>query len=47
MKFIGFLLFVFIFLMAFWIIIFLAGSIPYFIFVWFKEGKLDEDQIPS
>ena len=47
MKFIGFLLFVFIFLMAFWCIIFLASVIPYFIFVWLKEGKLEEDQIPS
>tara|TARA_B100001741_G_scaffold46432_1_gene34329 strand:- start:14 stop:157 length:144 start_codon:yes stop_codon:yes gene_type:complete len=47
MKFIGFLIFVFVFLMAFWSIIFLASVIPYFIFVWIKEGKLDKDQIPS
>ena len=47
MKFLGFLLFVFVFLMAFWCIIFLASVIPYFIFVWAKEGKLEEEQIPS
>ncbi|MDG2264265.1 MAG: hypothetical protein P8L19_04345 [Flavobacteriales bacterium] len=47
MKFLGFLIFVFVFLMAFWGIIFLSSVIPYFIFVWFKEGKLEEDQIPS
>ena len=40
MKFLGFLLFVFIFLMAFWALLFLGSVIPYFIFVWFKEGKL-------
>ena len=45
MKFIGFLTFVFVFLMAFWFIIFLASVIPYFIYVWFREGKLDNDQI--
>ena len=27
-------------------IIFLASIIPYFIFVWIKEGKLENDQIP-
>tara|TARA_B100000700_G_scaffold299898_1_gene367425 strand:- start:3326 stop:3469 length:144 start_codon:yes stop_codon:yes gene_type:complete len=47
MKFLGFLLFLFIFLMAFWSIIFLASVIPLFLFVWFKEGKLEDDQIPS
>jgi len=47
MKFLGFLIFVFVFLMAFWCIIFLACVIPYFIFVWAKEGKLEEDQIPA
>ena len=46
MKFIGFLVFLFIFLMAFWSVIFLASIIPYFIYVWIKEGKLDDDQIP-
>tara|TARA_B100000427_G_C15110959_1_gene421486 strand:- start:27 stop:170 length:144 start_codon:yes stop_codon:yes gene_type:complete len=46
MKFIGFLIFVFIFLMAFWGVLFLVSVIPYFIFVLFKEGKLDKDQIP-
>ena len=46
MKFIGFLIFVFIFLMAFWGVLFLVSVIPYFIYVWFKEGKLDKDQIP-
>jgi len=45
MKFIGFLIFVFIFIMAFWSVIFLASVIPYFIFVWLKEGKLDESEI--
>ena len=47
MKFLGFLIFVFVFLMAFWAIVFLSGVIPYFIFVWLKEGKLENDQIPS
>ena len=47
MKFLGFLLFVFIFLMAFWCVLFLASIIPYFIFVWMKEGKLEDNQIPS
>tara|TARA_B100001142_G_scaffold148808_3_gene149721 strand:+ start:1280 stop:1423 length:144 start_codon:yes stop_codon:yes gene_type:complete len=46
MKFLGFLIFVFVFLMAFWVIFFLVSVIPYFIFVWFKEGKLEKDQIP-
>tara|TARA_B100001540_G_C15807157_1_gene642619 strand:+ start:2059 stop:2160 length:102 start_codon:yes stop_codon:yes gene_type:complete len=31
--------------MAFWSVIFLASVIPYFIFVWLKEGKLDESEI--
>ncbi|MBC8265558.1 MAG: serine hydroxymethyltransferase [Flavobacteriales bacterium] len=47
MKFIGFLIFVFVFLMAFWTVVFLAGVIPYMIFVWAKEGKLESNQIPS
>ena len=47
MKFLGFLIFVFVFLMAFWCIIFLASVIPYFVFVWFREGKLENDQIPD
>jgi len=47
MKFLGFLIFVFVFLMAFWAIMFLASVIPYFIFVWIKEGKLEDNQIPS
>ena len=47
MKFIGFLIFVFVILMAFWSIIFLASVIPYFIFVWIVEGKLDNEQIPD
>jgi len=47
MKFLGFLLVIFVFLMAFWGIIFLASVIPYFIFVWATEGKLTEDQIPA
>ena len=47
MKFLGFLMFVFVFLMAFWCLIFLASVIPYFIFVWLKEGKLDDHQIPN
>lgn len=47
MKFLGFLIFVFVFLMAFWAIIFLSGVIPYMIFVWAKEGKLENDQLPS
>tara|TARA_B100001778_G_C18550023_1_gene612580 strand:+ start:703 stop:906 length:204 start_codon:yes stop_codon:yes gene_type:complete len=47
MKFIGFLTFVFVFLMAFWGVIFLASIIPYFIYVYVREGKLDDDQIPS
>ena len=47
MKFLGFLIFVFVFLMAFWAIIFLASVIPYFIFVWANEGKLEKDQIPA
>ena len=47
MKFLGFLIFVFVFLMAFWMLIFLASVIPYFIFVWFKEGKLENNQIPN
>jgi len=33
--------------MAFWSIIFLSSVIPYLIFVWAKEGKLENDQIPS
>jgi hypothetical protein len=33
--------------MAFWAIIFLASVIPYFIFVWIKEGKIENDQIPN
>ncbi len=33
--------------MAFWSIIFLASVIPYLILVWAKEGKLENDQIPS
>ena len=41
MKFLGFLIFVFVFLMAFWGVLFLASVIPYFIFVWIKEGKLE------
>ena len=45
MKFLGFLLFIFVFLMAFWCLIFLASVVPYFIFVWLKEGKLEKDQI--
>mgnify|MGYP003728386203 CR=1 FL=1 len=45
MKFLGFLIFVFVFLMAFWAIMFLASVIPYFIFVWIKEGKLDNDPV--
>ena len=40
-------IFVFVFLMAFWCIIFLASVIPYFIYVWFREGKLEKDQIPD
>jgi len=47
MKFLGFLVFVFVFFMAFWCVFFLAGVIPYFIFVWIKEGKLENHQIPS
>ena len=47
MKFLGFLIFLFVFLMAFWSIIFLSSVIPYLIFVWAKEGKLENDQIPS
>lgn len=47
MKFLGFLIFVFVFSMAFWCLIFLASVIPYFILVWFKEGKLEDHQIPS
>jgi len=47
MKFLGFLIFVFVFLMAFWAIVFLASVIPYFIFVWIKEGKLEDNQIPN
>ena len=54
MKFLGFLIFLFVFLMAFWSIIFLASIIPYMIFVWAKEGKLenndaaeDEDFVPD
>ncbi|HIE72941.1 MAG TPA: hypothetical protein EYQ06_01490 [Flavobacteriales bacterium] len=47
MKFLGFLIFLFVFLMAFWAIIFLASVIPYMIFVWAKEGKLENEQIPS
>ncbi len=47
MKFIGFLIFVFVFLMAFWTVVFLASVIPYMIFVWAKEGKLEPNQIPS
>ncbi len=47
MKFLGFLIFVFVFLMAFWAIVFLASVIPYFIFVWIKEGKLEDHQIPN
>ena len=47
MKFLGFLIFLFVFLMAFWSIIFLASVIPYLIFVWAKEGKLETDKIPS
>ena len=47
MKFLGFLIFVFVILMAFWAVFFLAGVIPYFIYVWLREGKLDEDQIPN
>jgi len=46
MKFLGFLAFLFVFLMAFWCLIFLASVIPYFIYVWFREGRLEEDQIP-
>ena len=41
------LIFLFVFLMAFWAIIFLATVIPYMIFVWAKEGKLESEQIPS
>jgi len=33
--------------MAFWAIFFLASVVPYFILVWIKEGKLEDDQIPS
>ena len=44
MKFLGFLIFIFVFLMAFWAIIFLSAIIPYFIFVWATEGKLTEFQ---
>ena len=40
MKFLGFLIFVFVFLMAFWVLLFLGSVIPYFIYVWYKEGKL-------
>jgi len=47
MKFLGFLIFVFVFLMAFWAVVFLASVIPYFIFVWIKEGKLEDNQIPN
>ncbi|MGY8980102.1 MAG: hypothetical protein ACKVLD_04775 [Flavobacteriales bacterium] len=47
MKFLGFLLFLAIFLMAFWCLFFLASVVPYFIYVWLREGKLDEDQIPN
>ena len=47
MKFLGFLIFVFVFLMAFWALLFLGSVIPYFIYVWFKEGKLENDQIPD
>ena len=46
MKFLGFLLFLAIFLMAFWCLFFLASVVPYFIYVWLREGKLEEDQIP-
>tara|TARA_Y100000588_G_C14035386_1_gene830496 strand:- start:498 stop:641 length:144 start_codon:yes stop_codon:yes gene_type:complete len=47
MKFLGFLIFVFVVLMAFWCLFFLAGTVPYFLYVWFREGKLEKDQIPS
>ena len=47
MKFIGFLIFVFVFLMAFWCLLFLGGVVPYFTYVWLREGKLDKDQIPN
>ena len=47
MKFLGFLLFVFVFLMAFWALLLLGSVITYFIYVWFKEGKLENDQIPD
>jgi len=47
MKFLGFLIFVFVLLMAFWTILFLTSIIPYFIFVWAKEGKMENDQIPA
>ena len=47
MKFLGFLIFVFVILMAFWGVFFLAGVVPYFIYVWVKEGKLEKDQIPN
>jgi phosphoglycerol transferase MdoB-like AlkP superfamily enzyme len=47
MKFLGFLIFVFVFLMAFWCLLFLSSIIPYFIYVWYKEGKLNNDQIPK
>jgi|TARA_B110000858_G_scaffold47852_1_gene55210 hypothetical protein len=47
MKFIGFLMFLFVFLMAFWCLFFLASIVPYFIFVWLKEGKLENHQIPK
>jgi len=47
MKFLGFLIFLFVLLMAFWSMIFLASVIPYMIFVWVKEGKLETNQIPS
>ena len=47
MKFIGFLIFVFVFLMAFWCIFFLASVIPYFIFVWLREGKIEQSDLPK
>tara|TARA_B100000614_G_C14215621_1_gene355919 strand:+ start:151 stop:294 length:144 start_codon:yes stop_codon:yes gene_type:complete len=47
MKLIGFLIFIFIFLMAFWCLLFLASVVPYFIYVWFREGKIDDENIPS
>lgn len=43
MAIVGVFIFVLIAVMAFWMLLFLAGFIPYWVMVYFKERNLDPE----